>query len=223
MVAQAEQAYLQEANAWEADVYQRALSRSKVWGVIAAIAVAFASLCLLAVMMLLPLKSVEPFVIEVDKASGLVSVVKPLSDGGVSQNEAIIKYFIKTYITARESYLFDRYKQDYTVVQKMSNNKVAGEYHDWFHPSNDNSPLELYKAKGRVDVKIRNLSFIDEDTVTVPISRKVKVGTSTTESYDVITLSFQFMQTPQSESDRLINPLGFQVTAYRVDEQMMRE
>lgn len=223
MVAQAEQAYLKESNAWEADVYQRALSRSKVWGVVAAVAIAFASLCLLAVMMLLPLKTVEPFVIEVDKASGLVDVVQPLREGGISQNEAVIKYFINTYITARESYLFDRYKQDYTVVQKMSNNKVASEYHDWFHPSNKESPLELYKEKGRVDVKIRNLSFIDENTVTVPISRTIKNSTQTIVSYDVITLSFQFLQTPQSESDRLINPLGFQVTAYRVDEQMVQE
>jgi type IV secretion system protein VirB8 len=91
MVAQAEQAYLNESNAWEADVYQRALSRSKIWGVVAAVAITFAGLCVLAVMLLIPLKTVEPFVFVVDKASGLVDVVQPLNEGGISQNEAVIK------------------------------------------------------------------------------------------------------------------------------------
>lgn len=223
MVVQAEQAYLKESNAWETEVYQRAQARSKVWGVVASIAIIFACLCLGAVMLMLPLKTVEPFVIEVDKISGLVEVVQPLNEGGVSQNEAVIKYFINTYITAREGYLFDRYKKDYLVVQKMSSSSVADQYHEWFHPSNDLSPLNMYNRKGSVDIQLRNVSFIDDDTVNVPVVRVIKNGATKINLYDVITLSFQFLKTPQSEADRLINPLGFQVTAYRVDEQMVEE
>mgnify|MGYP001109648968 CR=1 FL=1 len=222
MMDKAMQAYIDESNAWEVEVYQRAQARAKLWGVVAIVAIVFAGLCLCAVMMLIPLKTVEPYVIRVDKASGLVDVVQPLSEGSISENEAMVKYFVKMYITAREGYLYDRYKADYEIVQKMSTNTVATDYHSWFHPSNEHSPLNTLARKGSVNITVRNLSFLDDDTVSVPILRETKNGSQSADTYDVITLSFQFTQTPQSERDRLINPLGFQVTAYRVDEQMIQ-
>lgn len=216
------QAYIDESNAWDIDVYQRAQSRAKLWGIVALVAIGFSGLCLIVVMMLIPLKTVEPFVVKVDSLSGIVEVVQPLEEGSLSESEAVVKYFVNKYINAREGYLFDRYKADYKIVQKLSNKDVASEYHEGFHPSNDNSPLNVLQDKGTTSITIRNLSFLDEDTVSVPVVRTTKVSTKKTESQDVITLSFQFVQTPQSESDRLINPLGFQVTAYRVDEQLIK-
>jgi len=74
-----------------------------------------------------------------------------------------------------------------------------------------------------MDIKIRNISFVDADTVTIPIKRTVIRPGQKHDSYDVITLSFKYTQDPLSEEDRNINPLGFQVTAYRVDPQLLNE
>ncbi|WP_255358771.1 type IV secretion system protein [Snodgrassella sp. CFCC 13594] len=35
----------------------------------------------------------------------------------------------------------------------------------------------------------------------------------------IATVAFEYSDKPQSEKDRLINPLGFQVTSYRVDPE----
>ena len=65
-------AYFDEAASWDADrAAQSARSSRIAWGVaLAAVFVAIAASC--AVMLLAPLKRVEPFVIRVDDTTGLV-------------------------------------------------------------------------------------------------------------------------------------------------------
>ena len=38
----------------------------------------------------------------------------------------------------------------------------------------------------------------------------------------VAIVSFRFVNLPETEQDRLINPLGFQVTAYRIDQELVQ-
>ena len=35
-------------------------------------------------------------------------------------------------------------------------------------------------------------------------------------------MSFRFVNLPETEEERFINPLGFQVTAYRVDQELVQ-
>ena len=64
--------------------------------------VAFASV--MAVAMLTPLKTVEPYVIRVDNSTGIVDVVESLRDGETNYDEAINKYFTQWYVRYREGY-----------------------------------------------------------------------------------------------------------------------
>lgn len=220
---QAEKAYYEEAKEWESEKYRSARGRARVWAWIAGLSLVVTFMCVITLMLVLPLKEVVPYVIEVDRASGLVEVKRSITEGGVSESEAITKYFIVDYLNAREAYLYDRAQVDFVKVQKMSSAEVASNHFTWFQPSNDDSPLNVFGKSGTVEIQIRNVSFIDEDTVTIPIKRTERTKGQINDKYEVVTMSFQYLQDPASEEDRFINPLGFQVTAYRKDPQLVED
>lgn len=219
----AEKQYYEEAKDWESEKYRSARGRARVWAWIAGIASVLTFMSIAALMMVMPLKETIPYVIEVDRVSGITEVKRAITEGGVSESEAITKYFIVDYLTAREAYLYDRAQVDYVKVQKMSSQEVASIHYTWFQPSNDESPLNVFGRSGTVEIQIRNVSFIDQDTVTIPIKRIEMAKGQMVEKYEVVTLSFQYLQDPATEEDRFINPLGFQVTAYRKDPQLVED
>jgi type IV secretion system protein VirB8 len=72
-----------------------------------------ASLALAAgILVLTPLKSVEPFVIRVDNATGLVDVV-PVYAGREAMPEAVSRYFLTHYVTVCERFNFPTAESDY--------------------------------------------------------------------------------------------------------------
>jgi len=117
--------------------------------------------------------------------------------------------------------MYSRRNIDYNKVMKMSSPAIAEEYYQSFNPViNEDSPLNIYGESGTVELDIRNISFIDKGTVTIPIRRIVKTPGEIIEKYDVVTMDFKYLNKPDTDDDRLINPLGFQVTSYRKDQQL---
>lgn len=86
--------YFSEAVRWENDVI-RTVKRSRLtaW-LVAVISFALACLTLTCLALLLPLKSFEPYVIEVDKTTGFMEIKQPLADGDLTQNEAIARMYV---------------------------------------------------------------------------------------------------------------------------------
>lgn len=218
-----EKAYYEEAKTWEAELYRSARGRARVWAWIAGLSLLFSIMCVTTLMLVLPLKTAVPYVIEVDRNTGITQVKRSIEDGGISESEAITKFFIVDYLMAREGYMYDRAQEDYVKVQKMSSQPVALQHHTSFEPNNPDSPLNVFGRSGTVEIEIRNVSFIDNDTVTIPIKRTMRRTGTVMDDYEVVTLKYQYLQDPMSEEDRFINPLGFQVIAYRKDPQLLQE
>ena len=51
------------------------------------------------------------------------------------------------------------------------------------------------------------------------VERRVASPDKTSEW--IATLAFRFAAPPSAEADRLVNPLGFQVTSYRIDQEVV--
>lgn len=95
--------YFAEAKGWNADQLRSAeRSRRLAWGV-AAFASIVATVAVGAVAALAPLKSVEPFVVRVDRSTGAVDVMTALrSEKPLTYDEAVTKHFLAQYVRARE-------------------------------------------------------------------------------------------------------------------------
>ena len=210
--------YLKEARSWETDrVIQTEKSRKVAWR-IAVISAAVALVSVLAVVMLTPLKSVEPFVIRVDNSTGIVDTVSGLDEARENYTEAINKYFTQWYVRYREGYSKELAESYYHNTGLMSVSGEQQRYHQFFNPKNASSPLNVYGDHARVNIRIKSTSFINPNVALVRYTREITRGSDRPAvSHWAATITFRYSSAPMSVQDRGINPLGFQVTEYRND------
>ena len=214
--------YLKEARSFDYDLRVKSdRSRRFAWGVAGVMTVAAASACF-AVAMLAPLKSVEPFVIRVDSATGVPEVMTSLSDGQEEYDEAVSKYFLARYVRTREGYSFASREAIFREVQLLSSREEQAEFSAFYNASNPESPQFLYGRNGKADVTIRSIAFIGDDLAQVRFARTVTERDERVRTLWVATVQFSFQSDAViSDQDRLINPLGFVVTDYRSDPEVV--
>jgi type IV secretion system protein VirB8 len=214
-------AYFQEAKSWDQDRLAAAeRSRRLAWAIAAGASI-LAVAAVTAVVALAPLKSVEPFVVRVDRSTGGVDVMTGLKgNGAVTYDEAVSKYFLGQYVRAREGYLPVAAEDNFRQVSIMSTPDEQQRWAAAFRPSNPQSPPALYGQRAYADVEIRAISFINPHVASVRYHRTVRQPDQVTGSDWVATVSFTYTKAPMLESDRLKNPLGFQVATYRADPEV---
>ena len=209
------------ANDWHAEKYSSALASRNRWLLAAIICAVLALLCLVALIGLTPLKTVEPYVVKEDSKSGLVTVLRPIREEGITAGEALRKYFLAQYIRARETFDPTDIQHAYQTVMLLSDIEVGREYDRWINPDNANSPVKIYGAKKvKRLVNIRSITFLAPDTAQVRFTALEKLDTSERPSYWIATLQFRFVQNSADEEERLINPVGFKITSYRIDPEV---
>jgi type IV secretion system protein VirB8 len=215
------QAYFAQARSWDQDRLAAARrSKHLAWGV-AAIACVLAVAAVSAAAALAPLKSVQPFVVRVDRATGAVDVMSGLKGGDAfTYEEAVSKYFLGLYVRARESWLAPAAEANFSQVSIMSTPDEQQRWGQDFAPSNPASPQVAYGPRAQVEVAIRAISFVSPQVANIRFHRVVRQGPQTTQSDWISTIAFGYTAAPMLEADRLRNPLGFQVTSYRSDPEV---
>ncbi|EDP6905169.1 type IV secretion system protein [Campylobacter upsaliensis] len=199
-------------------------SNKKAW-LIAIVSVFITLLSILAVLVLTPLKTVEPYVIRVDNTTGMVDILTTLDEKQITQNEALDKHFIGQYIKAREGYFFDMLNQDYIFTQLLSSPEVAESYRAIY--SGENSRDSRLGSFTKVEVNILSVVLGESNgikTATARINLKSTNKNSKEESLStkVITLSYKYLLNEMQEKNRILNPLGFKVLTYRIDEEISK-
>lgn len=196
-------------------------SNKRAW-LIAFVSIFIAIISIVAVVLLTPLKTIEPYVIRVDNTTGMVDILTMLDEKEISSNEALDKYFISQYVKAREGYYYELLNQDYLLTQLMSSEKVANEYRAWYEGEN---ARDQFKNSNEVNVQILsivlgNSNGVKTSTIRAKIITKNLNTRGLSESTKVITLSYDYILAKASEENRILNPLGFKVTNYRIDEEI---
>lgn len=198
-------------------------SNKRAW-LIAFVSIFIAIISIIAVVLLTPLKTIEPYVIRVDNTTGMVDILTMLDEKEISSNEALDKYFISQYVKAREGYYYELLNQDYLLTQLMSSEKVANEYRAWYE--GENARDQILKNSNEVNVQILsivlgNSNGVKTSTIRAKIITKNLNTRGLSESTKVITLSYDYiLANKASEENRILNPLGFKVTNYRIDEEI---
>jgi type IV secretion system protein VirB8 len=212
------QNYLAEARSWETDKVVEANKSKRRAYVVAVIGSLAAIVSIAAVAALAPLKTVEPFVVRVDSATGVVDVVNSLKDGKTNYDETVNKYFTQWYVRYREGYSKELAPDYYQNVGVMSVGVEQQKYSEWFTPKNPNSPLNIYGANAKVKIDIKGTSFISPNVALVRYTRKIERAADQPQlSHWTATITFKYSGAPMKQKDREVNPLGFQVTEFRND------
>ena len=96
--------YYKKGETWDQEVIANALlSRNRAW-IMAFFCMGIAALSLLTLILILPLKTFEPYVVTVDQTTGYLEVTKGLYDGNLTQDEAVTQANLVKYVSLREQY-----------------------------------------------------------------------------------------------------------------------
>lgn len=216
--------YFSAIKALEIDAVIANRRSKKIAYVIAIISCVVTCAVCLALVALLPLKEVQPYVIRVDQNTGFVDVAKPLESGKASYGEEVDKYFLAKYVLNYESYDWETIQNMADTVKLMSNSETFTHYDK--NLRSDVSPLVIFKDQRKVICKVVSVSFI-KDVATVRFVKFVRnkngdVDNSYPTTKWLATIKYDYKKRINMESERLINPLGFQTISYRVDPEAIR-
>jgi type IV secretion system protein VirB8 len=213
--------YFEASRTWEYDRMRAAIqSRRIAWG-IAGGATVLAVVAVFALAMLTPLKTVQPYVIRVDRTSGETEIVTALKGPQPrTYDDAVNRYFISQYVRLREGWLNDAARENAYSVMLMSDQAEASRYLGGVQSTNRNAPSNIYGDKGYVSIAIRTISFLSPTVAQVRYSKIITFGQNApvAQNWNAI-MTFKYTTAPEHEKDRNLNPLGFQVANYRSDPE----
>ena len=213
--------YFNDGETWEQEIIANTLqSRNRAW-FISFFSMGIAILSMITLLMILPLKSFEPYVITVDRNTGYLEVTKGLYQGNLTQDEAITQANLVKYVSLRETYNPSILRENYDLASLMSNGQALQEYQQLWNGQNPSNPSIVLGRKAAIDIKIQSVSFLNDKTASIRFQRELKENNQTKVSYWTAIIDYQYAQKPMKMSDRFLNPLGFQVTSYRVNPEVL--
>ncbi len=215
-------AYYAEGESWAEDRAKAAQRAQRTAWIVAGAAAAIAVLEAIALALLVPLKTVQPYVVTVDRQTGFVETTQQLVPGGaLTQNQAVTQAALVQYVLARESYDRTDLKQKYQNVQWWSAPEERAAYLRQMAPQNPASPLRINGPQTTVAITVKGVSLLGPDTALVRFDaerREPGAAAGTVQPY-AAAISFRWSGEPMRAEERFINPLGFQVTRYRRDAE----
>jgi type IV secretion system protein VirB8 len=221
------QAYFAEAASWDRDrVAMQRRSARIAWWVAGAGWVASLAL-VLGLVILMPLKRVEPFVIRVDNASGMVDVV-PVYVGQEAMPEAVSRYFLTHYVTVCERFDFPTAESDYEECGAFHTPQRNQVWYAAWAKTNPNSPLNLYRDGTTVEARVISVSFFTRSDGVTDLAQvryvkaKRQAGSSDEERrYFIASIRYAFATPPSEPAMRRWNPLGFKVIDFRSEPEAL--
>ncbi|RZT46445.1 type IV secretion system protein VirB8 [Sphingomonas sp. BK036] len=213
-----------EARSWEQDARRKEIKSRRLAWTICGVSLVLNVVAVGAIAALTPLKTVEPFVITVDRSTGATEVTTALTgDKNVTYNEAVSKYFLAQYVRVRESWVPAAAAENFNSVAILSQPKEQTRYQTYFDRKNPASPQVLYGPRAVVEASVRSITFVNAKVAQVRFTRTVRpdVGDVIATNW-LATITFDFTTAPMSEGDRFRNPLGFQVSTYRIDPEVVQ-
>jgi type IV secretion system protein VirB8 len=213
--------YYSEAQSWNRDRLQAIKFSQRIAWWVAAVASAVALFEAIALVLLTPLKTVEPYTLMVDKTTGYVQALKPLHLSAIDPDAALTQSFLVQYVIARESFDMATLRTNYRKAALFSADSARASYLASMQASSPQSPLQLYPRTTTVDVRVKSVSAIGAHAALVRFdtARADAGGDEQSPRSWVAVVQYRYARAPMNLDDRFVNPLGFQVTSYRKDPE----
>jgi type IV secretion system protein VirB8 len=216
--------YYQSGDIWEQEVVKRAKrSRALAWFVTALFG-GITLLSLAALVLLIPLKSFEPYIVEVDRNTGYIEVKTGLTrPSNLTEQQAITQAYIVRFIRARESYDPYAISDNFGIAALLSTGNAARALEELYSAANPKNPTKLYGKVKRVTTEIASVTFPNASTGIVRFATNEQSDTDTIVNHWIAVVRYRYTDTPQTNEWRFENPLGFQVYDYRRDQETITE
>lgn len=185
--------------------------------------------CFIAVMLsaaiiaLMPLRQTEVFTVLVDSTTGAAERIYQVRPTGIQDQEVIKESLLVSYISDRESYFRAGIQQRLESVQRRSEDGARRSLQALWTSGSADYPPTAYGASSQVEVLVRSITFLQPLVAQVRFTKRLSRPNqdSVTQPF-VATVGFAFDPRRERSLERVWeNPLGFVVTAYRVDAETL--
>jgi len=223
------EAYFAEAASWDADRAAQSRRSARIAWIVAGGGWVCTFMIAAALMLLMPLKRVDPFVIRVDNTTGLVDVV-PVYAGHAELPETVARYFLDHYVTVCERFNFATAESDYEECGAFHTPQRNQDWYAAWNKTNPSSPLNLYKDGTTVRAQVTSVSFFtrasgagDLAQVRYIKAKRPAGGTEEQRSYWIATVQYAFSDAAKDPKTRRWNPLGFKVIEFRPEPEAVTD
>jgi type IV secretion system protein VirB8 len=220
--------YIDEAASWDIDRSAQTAQRLRIAWWVASAGWSCAVTVAIALMLLMPLKTVEPYVIRVDNSTGIVDIV-PMYAGHADISETVARYLLTHYVTVCESFDFTTAERDYQECGAYHTARRNQEWYAQWNPSNPNSPLNQYKDGTTVRAQITAITFFTRASGVNSLAqvRYVKAkhppGGSEVLTHWIATIEYAYAAPSHDIKVRQFNPLGFRVVDFRTEAESVAD
>ncbi len=202
---------------WYEDRADKLIIQRNVLLILSLLLVILTIVSVFAVIFVVNSKEYDPFVIQIDNTTGVTSVVNPMSSEILNGDEALSRYFLKKYVIARETYNpvdFDSLARK--TVRLFSSSSVYYTYLSYIKNKNLDPSIK-YAQQNTTFLIVKSWSKVASDKYMLRFSINETDGDK--KVYDKIAVvSFAYKPMQLNDDERDINPVGFQVIGYRVDD-----
>jgi type IV secretion system protein VirB8 len=219
--------YFEEAASWDADRAAMSSRSMRLAWRVAIGACALAAMAVFALVMLMPLKRVDPFVIRVDNATGIVDVV-PTFVGRADMAEVVTRYFLTHYVTVCERFSFATAESDYEECGAFH---AAARNQTWlalWDRANPASPLNAFKDGSSVRAQVSAVSFFERgngvaDLAQVRYTKARRTSSSASDqvTHWIATVQYVYGEPSKDPLARRWNPLGFKIVDFRSEPETL--
>jgi type IV secretion system protein VirB8 len=211
--------YYAQARNWATQDAQSLRASRKTGWVIASILILICAAQAAAIALMLPLKEVVPYTILVDRQTGYIETVRGLKVGELPQDQAVTEAFIAQFVLARETIDAADFDTRYRQVVLWSADRAQQEFLALARPDHPAGLVAAHR-EGVVQATVKQIELLDRQSARVrfDLVRRTDDAVEMREDWQAV-LTFRYTGAPMRMEDRLVNPLGFQVTSYRRDRE----
>jgi type IV secretion system protein VirB8 len=207
---------------WFADRYETLIVQRNISVFLLIIAILCIGLTGISLAVITKNKTIEPFVIEIEKKQGIVTYVNNNSKvQEYTQNEVLRNYFIKQYIEARETFDPVNYNYYYyKIVKAMSNEMTYRQFLYTLRSNGKDNPMVLFANNEASMINIVSISILKEKVLQVRFVAEGRFADGKSiRANKIAVIEYDFLNLEMNEERRYINPLGFIVNSYRSTDE----
>ncbi len=217
------ESYYRDGDTWEYETYLRLkLSNRRAW-IVAGVASIVSVLSLLALVLLLPLKEFAPYVVTVHDETGYLEVTRGLKPGDLSEDEAVTSANIVRCLTAHETFDATDVHENFDAVNLCMAEQALDNYRTVYAKGHPDNPVERYGYETTVRIQIKSLQLLTASTAQVLFLTITTSRDRESIQHLISALTFRYVQKPASLAELFKKPLGFQITRYRRDQEMLAQ
>jgi type IV secretion system protein VirB8 len=208
---------------WYSNKYQLVLVQKKMLSLFCILAMSTVVVAVIFVKQFTESKSFEPYVIELEEKTGVLTVVENLSQSKLTADEAIKKSLIYTFLEVAEGYNYVTFNEDRRKLMLFSGANVYRQLYSKYSIRNKDSIVNLLQNRATLTIKIKSIIF---NTPTIATVRFVVYNSLRgnriypAERHFITEIQFMFSDMKLNTEDRYVNPLGFQVVKYSIGEDI---